>query len=119
MNTLRKFTIITQKKITDSKLYVELERVRWKNGKGELHREDGPAVVFVTGTTYWYLNNKCHREDGPAIDHSNGTTYWYLNGQRHRENGPACEKANGYKRYYLKDVEFSEEEYNAKIKTLR
>ena len=82
--------------MTKSKTYVELHCVYWKNNKGKLHREDGPAWEYV-----------------------NGTKEWLLNGQRHRENGPAFEEANGYKRYYLNDEEYTEKDYNAKIKTLR
>jgi hypothetical protein len=48
---------------------------------GELHREDGPAVIFPDGRGFWYLNGKLHREDGPAITFSTGTEYWFLNGK--------------------------------------
>ena len=46
----------------------------------ELHREDGPAVIFTDGHKEWYLNDKLHREDGPAIEHRDGTKFWYLKG---------------------------------------
>ena len=48
--------------------------------------------------------------------YSNGTKYWYLNGKRHREDGPAIEYGDGSKCWYLNDVEFTEEEYNNKMK---
>ena len=67
----------TQRKITmpKSKLYVKLDYVIWKNSKGQHHREDGPALVYASGTAYWYLNDKCHREDGLAILEASGTKY--------------------------------------------
>ena len=114
-------TLNTPKKniMQKSKLYVELDYVAWKNDKGDFRREDGPAVVYSNGDTYWYLNNKCHREDGPAVEHSNGDTYWYLNGERHREDGPAIEYIDGIKSWYLNGIHYSKKEYNDKIKTLR
>ena len=59
---------------------------RYRNAAGELHREDGPAVIFEGGVEQmWYRNGKLHREDGPAvaIAYSNIGVYisrWYLNG---------------------------------------
>ena len=46
---------------------------------GELHRTDGPAVIYPEGDQYWYLNDKVHRTDGPAVIYPNGDQYWYLN----------------------------------------
>ena len=56
---------------------------------GELHREDGPAVIWPDGTQVWWQNNKIHRVDGPAVIEANGTQFWYQNGELHREDGPA------------------------------
>jgi len=67
---------------------------RWYNENGKLHREDGPAIEFVDGYKEWCLNGKLHREDGPAVEKSNGTKYWYLNG-----------------------VNYSEQEFNEKMKS--
>lgn len=42
--------------------------IRWyKFGTSILHREDGPALEWATGTKFWYKEDKLHREDGPAI----------------------------------------------------
>jgi antitoxin component YwqK of YwqJK toxin-antitoxin module len=49
---------------------------------GKLHREDGPAIEYVSGTKMWYLNGKLHREDGPAAEGSGGTKEWWLNGHQ-------------------------------------
>jgi len=32
------------------------------------------------------LNGKCHREDGPAIEYVDGTKYWYLNRYHYSES---------------------------------
>jgi len=66
-------------------------RKEYRNLKGELHRENGPAIEWTSGTKEWWLNGKRHREDGPAIERTNGTKVWYLN-----------------------DEELTEEEFNAR-----
>jgi len=80
-----------------------------------LHREDGPAIEWASGTKAWYLNGKYHREDGPAIEYDSGTKAWYLNGKRHREDGPAIEWADGSKSWYINGKELTEEEFNARM----
>ena len=49
---------------------------------GNLHREDGPAIEWITGTKYWCLNGKYHREDGPAVEYESGSKFWYLNDEK-------------------------------------
>jgi hypothetical protein len=46
---------------------------------GIYHREDGPAVIYSSGSQWWYKNNERHREDGPAIISQNGSQCWYKN----------------------------------------
>ena len=53
----------------------------WKNEKGQIHREDGPAVINSDGTHEWWLNGKLHREDGPAIVRNDGLYQWWINGK--------------------------------------
>ena len=50
----------------------------WKNYKGELHNENGPAVIG-DDIKKWYLHGKRHREDGPAKIWPNGKLDWYIN----------------------------------------
>ena len=71
------------------------DKTEWYNEKGELHREDGPAVEWACG----------HKS-------------WFKEGQRHRENGPAIEWANGYKEWYLDGVEVTEDEVMKPTKEL-
>ena len=65
-----------------------------------LHRENGPAVEWVTGTKEWWQDGLQHRTDGPAIEWFDGSTTWYQNGQVHRMDGPAVEYANGIKIWF-------------------
>ena len=72
--------------------------------------------VDVDGTKYWYFNGKLHREDGPAVEYVSGTKHWYLNGERHREDGPAIEFISGNKYWYLNGKGLTEEEFLNKTK---
>jgi len=85
---------------------------------GNIHREDGPAMIFPNGTKKWYQHNKFHRENGPAIEWSDGDRYWYINDNFHRFNGPAIEH-NSYQIgnaptphiYYIYGVRIEKEKY--------
>lgn len=77
---------------------------RYYNNLGQLHREDGPAIVYADNTKVWYQNGVLHREDGPAIERSNGATAWYRNGVLHREDGPAVEWYDGHKEWFQNGV---------------
>jgi len=61
--------------------------VHWYNEKHELHREDGPAIEYVNGDKFWYMNGKLHNSDGPAIIYSNGEEHWYEHGNFIRSEG--------------------------------
>ena len=50
---------------------------RVRNSSGQLHRDDGPAIVHPDGRQYWYRNGQLHRDDGPAIVYPDGAQYWY------------------------------------------
>ena len=76
---------------------------RYRNAAGQLHREEGPAIVYNDGTEKWYQNGKLHREDGPAVTYKNGTKIWFKHGRRHRTDGPAAEYYNGAVNWFLDD----------------
>jgi len=59
--------------------------VRWYNAAGGLHRVDGPAVEYISGTKQWYRNGKLHRLDGPAAEGNDGGKYWYIDGDIYTE----------------------------------
>lgn len=46
--------------------------VSYYNADGELHREDGPAMISPEGTQWWMMNGKVHRVNGPAIIYQDG-----------------------------------------------
>jgi len=52
--------------------------------QGNLHCEDGPAVIFGKGSIgkfqYW-IKGKCHRLDGPAVINADGCESWMINGK--------------------------------------
>ena len=52
------------------------DRIEYLNEKGQLHRLDGPAREFNSGTKQWWINGLLHREDGPAVEYINGTKSW-------------------------------------------
>ena len=53
----------------------------WRNSKGQLHKENGPAVINSRGDEYWGQNGLPHRTDGPAKIITNGDEDWYENGE--------------------------------------
>ena len=48
--------------------------------KGDLHRENLPAVISRTGA-YFFRKNKLHNESGPAIIYLNGKVNYYIDGE--------------------------------------
>jgi len=65
------------------------------------HREDGPAVEYLTGTKEWFINGLAHREDGPAKEYSSGSKEWFINNVLHRTGGPAREMSDGLKEWWV------------------
>lgn len=84
----------------------------WYDSNGELHRDNGPAIIKCNGDHIWCIHGLRHRTNGPAlynvdgyqewwhkgkphrfrapaIIYTDGSEEWYRNGQRHREDGPA------------------------------
>ncbi len=56
---------------------------------GKTHRNNGPAIRWENGTSYWCQNGNIHRDDGPATVWSNGRQDWWQNGKQHRDDRPA------------------------------
>lgn len=72
--------------------YVETSRlgtIRYYNSDGELHRTDGPAVIYAYGTKFWCQHGERHRLDGPAVIYSDGSEAWYINGVEVTKNDHA------------------------------
>ena len=115
-----------ENQIIDNLLLDSEEVVKYKNSDGDLHRENGPAVIHRDGYQAWFLDGKLHREDGPAVIGSNNQEEWFLNGKRHRVDGPAaiyppiCQEwvLNGVihqtdvrKEWWIEGKQLSEEEF--------
>lgn len=49
----------------------------WKNDKGQIHRDDGPAITWTNGNWEWWFEDKCHRIEGPS-DWLNGEHRWFV-----------------------------------------
>ena len=73
-------------------------------------------IKYDNGSKIWFLNGKCHRTDGPAIECSYGNKSWFLNRKCHRTDGPAIECSSGDKFWYLNGIQYSEKEFNEKVK---
>ena len=63
----------------------------FKKGTKILHREDGPAIEYSSGSKSWYIDGYPHREDGPAVEIIDEHNEWWVNGKLHRIDGPAIE----------------------------
>lgn len=51
----------------------------WKRN-GQLHREDGPAMVEPNGALHWFYRHERHRTDGPAMIRADGREFWFVYG---------------------------------------
>lgn len=81
---------------------VYADRTEWLNSFGDFHRVDGPAIEYVDGGKFWYINGEFSRLDGPALEYADGEKRWYMNDQLHRTDGPAIEFTDDRELYYLK-----------------
>ena len=55
--------------------------VRHYDRDDRYHRTDSPAVIYPSGTRYWFQNGVLHRLDGPAVIYENGRCIWYIYGK--------------------------------------
>ena len=91
---------------------------RYYNVLGQLHRDEGPAIIWADGDLEWWQNGQRHREDGPAVELSDGHREWWQNDQRHRIDGPAIEWANGGETWFLNDLVYNKADYLKACKAL-
>lgn len=78
--------------IPDSQLTVLKDKfgnIRYVNEFGQLHRDEGPAVIETHGKKIYYQHGSIHREDGPAVIDYDGSLLYYRYGELHRDEGPA------------------------------
>ncbi len=74
--------------------------IEYKDEDGQLHRDDGPALIMPDGMRVWYYHGERHRDDGPAAIGPDGEQLWYQHNKRHREDGPARTWPNGMRWWY-------------------
>jgi hypothetical protein len=79
------------------------EYTEWRNEKGLLHREDGPARVYKNGGEEWWVGGKLHRINGPAATWAKLGRTWYITGKLHRADGPAREYTNRLNEWWVND----------------
>jgi hypothetical protein len=53
----------------------------WHDSAGQVHRDNGPAIIWADGGRDWYQHSRQHRDDGPAVEWSDGDKEWCLNGK--------------------------------------
>lgn len=105
---------VTEEEFNNPNLKISKDGVQiWENERGEIHREDGPAIIFKPSSIWpegredWYHRGLRHRVDGPAIKFGD-VEEWYIQGENHREGGPAIISKNHaawfrYGKYHRED----------------
>jgi len=64
-------------------------------------KQEGPAIIYSSGSKEWRKHGQLHRDDGPAIESASGDQYWYQHDRLHREDGPAIILHNGFQEWFL------------------
>ena len=73
------------------------------------------VIVNEYAHCYYNKDGQLHRTEGPAVIWWNDTKEWYQKGLRHRTDGAAIERVNGYKEWWLNGEELTEAEFNQAI----
>ena len=61
------------------------DKTEWFNKANQLHRLDGPARDYKSGSKVWYKNGEKHRLDGPAVDVLHRRKQWWIEGKKYTE----------------------------------
>ena len=77
--------------------------ILWKNSKGQLHREDGPAIIEPDGDKHWYIKGQLHREDGPAWVGGNDQSPHYSECEYYVDGKYCCDEEEYKKNFSKKD----------------
>jgi hypothetical protein len=84
-------------------------RWTWQDEHSQLHRADGPSVLYPDGAQWWYQHSYLHRVDGPAVIRADGSQYWCQHGELHRIDGPAVIRADGRQGWHVQGQEITAE----------
>ncbi len=79
------------------------KKIVWRDANGDIHREDGPALIRADGTQERWQHGYRHRDDGPAVINAEGTQFWFQRGELHRDGGPAVVWSDGTQKWYRHD----------------
>ena len=77
-----------------------------------MNNETPPDFINDEGTKMWYKGDKLHREDGPAKVYLNGYMYWYFEDELHNLNGPAIICPDGHIEWYVHGRRIIPSRYN-------
>jgi hypothetical protein len=105
--------------------------IKYYNKDGQLHRLDGPAIVWPRqDIEQWYKDGQRHRVGGPAYEGPRNATgeratAWWQDGQLHRLDGPAREWPNvpggpgGAKEWWIEGRRYgTEDAFKKKVEEL-
>jgi len=88
-----------------------------------MNQESKASMKFYykdgTSSDEYHYSKQLHRIDGPAAEYGSGTKLWYVDGKRHRLDGPAEEWASGGRYWWIDEVEYSEGEFNKFIQEVK
>ena len=65
----------TQHEIGEAEYWLEPFKIR--------HCETGPAVIWDSGSRFFFVNNKRHRINGAAIELCDGEKEYYIHGKQY------------------------------------
>ena len=60
--------------------------ISYFNSDNQLHRVNGPALIYTNGAKYWYQYNLLHRLDGPAVEFNSGLSSYHIAGFRYSKD---------------------------------
>jgi len=81
-----------------------------------LHRLNGPAIIYSNGAKKWYKEGNLHRTNGPAIKRKKHSKEWYVNGKRHRLDGAAIVWYDGDEEWWVNGKKLNTKEVKTWIK---
>ncbi len=73
---------------------------RYYDKNYNLHRDEGPAIIYKNGNRQWYRWGVMHRVGAPATIYKD-LHAWYHLGKLHRDDGPAFITSNRLEYYQL------------------
>ena len=85
-------------------VYGFIYMIEFKTSSDIPHDFTGVYKIISTGNIYHVKDGKLHNENGPSVIYRSGTEFWYINGLEHREDGPSTEYCDGSKSWFYKDM---------------